>query len=320
MTDKSQKSNSLKVGFTVFTGLVILFIFIILIGTDDFLFTKTFNLYINLDNTAGLVTGAPVTLGGYKIGDIEAVEFVVVNNRTNIRVKLRIKNEYKDQIRLDSKVHITSIGILGDKFVDITIGNPDTKPVVRNSYLEVETSLSLDNIAKNITPGLENFNKVMENIKTATDSISKGKGSVGELINNSSTITGLNRVINKIDVALNEIEKKDGSIHKLLNDTELYNNLSSSAHDLKTISENLTKGKGTLGNLLTNDSLYNNLNDSFTRLNLLLQKTQSDSTLIGGLLNDKRIYNKVNNLIDELNVLIADIKKHPGKYVNVSVF
>jgi phospholipid/cholesterol/gamma-HCH transport system substrate-binding protein len=317
---EQSKNNNLKVGFTVFAGLIVLFIFIILIGTNDFLFSKTFNLYINLDNTAGLVNGAPVTLGGYKIGDVEAVEFVVVNNKTNIRIKLRIKNEYKNQIRTNSKVRITSIGILGDKFVDITIGNPNAKLVTENSFLEVEPTLSLDNIAKNIAPGLENFNKVMENIKNITDSISKGKGSVGELINNSSTVTGLNRIINKIDMVLNAVEKEDGSLHKLLNDAELYNNLSSSVRDLKIVSENLSKGKGTLGKLITNDSLYNSLNNSSARLNQLLQKTQSDSTVIGGLLNDKKIYIRINDLIDELNKLIADIKEHPEKYINVSVF
>jgi phospholipid/cholesterol/gamma-HCH transport system substrate-binding protein len=320
MTEQSQKNNNLKVGLTVFAGLVVLFIFIILIGTNDFLFSKTFNLYINLDNTAGLVNGAPVTLGGYKIGDVEAVEFVVINNKTNIRVKLRIKNEYKDQIRTDSKVRITSIGILGDKFVDITIGNPDAQSVTENSFLEVEPTLSLDSITKNIAPGLENFNKSMDNIKNVTDSISRGKGSVSELINNSFTIAGLNRIINKIDVALNAIEKKDGSIYKLLNDAELYNNLTSTSRDLKMISENIRTGKGTLGKLISDDSLYTNLNNASMQLNELLQKTQSDSTIIGGLLNDKKIYKRVNNLIDELNMLITDIKEHPEKYVKVSVF
>jgi len=320
MTEHIQKNNNLKVGLTVFSGLVILFVFIILIGTDDFLFSKTFNLYVNLDNTVGLVNGAPVTLGGFKIGDIEAVEFVVVNGKTDIRVKLRIKNEYKSQIRMDSKVRISSIGILGDKFVDITISSPNAKPVAENSFLEVEPTLSLDNIAANIEHGLAGFNTVMENMKTVTDSISKGKGSVGELINNSSTVAGLNRIIYKIDAALKTIEKKDGTIHNLLNDKELYNNLSSSARNLKVISENLSNGKGTLWKLISNDSLYDNLNNSSANLNLLLRKTQNDSTVIGGLINDKKLYGNINDLIKDLNKLIMDIKEHPERYVKVSVF
>ena len=320
MNQRTQKNNNLKVGFTIFAGLVVLFIFVVLVGTNDFLFSKTFNLYINLDDTSGLVNGAPVTLGGYKIGDVETIEFVVVNNKTNIRIKLRIKNEYKNQIRTDSKVRITSIGILGEKFVDITIGSPGAESVAENSFLEVEPTLSLDNLAKNIAPGVMKFNNVMGNLENITDSISKGKGSVGQLINTATTIRGLNSVINRIDLMLSAIKKKEGTMYKFINDDELYDNLSSSIRELKILSENLNKGKGTLGKLVTNDSLYNSLNNSSAKLNLLLQKTQSDSTVVGGLLNDKKIYKRINDLIDELNLLIADIKEHPEKYVKVSVF
>ena len=320
MREQTQKNNNLKVGFTVFIGVAILIIFTVLIGTNDFLFSKTYSLFIKLDNTAGLVNGAPVTLGGFKIGDVEAVEFITVNSNTDIRVKLRIKSQYKDQIRKDSKVRITSIGILGEKFVDINIGNPNEEIIPDNSFLEVEPVLSLDNIAKNIAPGLESFNQAMENIKNVTDSIANGKGSVGRLINNATTVEELNRVIKKIDVTLTSIQNKDGSLNKFLNDDKLYSNLSSTADNLKLLSENLTNGKGSLGKLLTDDSLYNNLNNSSKQLDILLQKTQDDSTVIGGLLNDKKLYRNVNEAILDINNLIKDIKDNPDRYINVSVF
>jgi phospholipid/cholesterol/gamma-HCH transport system substrate-binding protein len=320
MTQLKQKNTSLKVGLTIFSGLVVLLIFTVLVGTNDFLFSKTYNLYINLDNTAGLVNGAPVTLGGYKIGDVGAVEFVAVNNKTNIRIKLRIKDQYKNQIREDSKVRITSIGILGEKFVDISIGNPSSKPVAENSYLEVESSLSLDNLANSVTPGLKNFNKTMENIKIITDSISKGQGTIGRLVNNSSTVDGLNKIINKMDLVLNNLDNKNGSFQKLVNDSELYNNLTASSNGLKNIVNNLNIGKGSLGKLLINDSLYNNLTGATEGIKQLLQKTQSDSTVIGGLVNDKKMYTSLSLLVNELAILVKDLKEHPGKYINLSVF
>ena len=92
MREYKQKADNLKVGFTVFVGIVILLIFTVLIGTNDFVFSKTYNLYIKLDNTAGLVNGAPVTLGGFKIGEIEAIEFVTVNSKAEIRIKLKVKS------------------------------------------------------------------------------------------------------------------------------------------------------------------------------------------------------------------------------------
>lgn len=315
-----QRQISLKVGFTVFTGLIVLFIFAILVGTNEFLFSRTYTLLIDLNNTAGLVNGAPVTLAGYKVGDVKSVDFVVDNNKPVIRVSLRIKREYKDQIRSDSKVRITSIGILGDKFVDISMGTPAAKPVAENSFLEVEPTFSLDNLAKNIAPNIDKFNSIMDNLKTVTDSISKGKGTVGELINKRSAILGINSAIRKLDLVLNALNNNKGSIGKLLHDSSLYENLNRTADNLKRIGEGLNRGNGTLGKLITSDSLYASLINSSRQLNGLLGRTQNDSTVIGGLLSDRKLYNDINSLIKELNLLISDIKAHPEKYVKVSVF
>lgn len=315
-----QRQISLKVGFTVLAGLIVLFVFAILVGTNEFLFSRTYTLFINLNNTAGLVDGAPVTLAGYKIGDVKAVEFVVDNNKPVIRVSLRIKKDYKEQIRSDSKVTITSIGILGDKFVDISMGTPAAKSVSENSFLEVEPTFSLDNLARNIAPNMDKFNSIMDNLKSVTDSISKGKGTVGELINNRSAILGINSAIRKIDLALNALNSNRGSIGKLLKDTTLYEGLSSTASNLKRISEGLNGGHGTLGKLITSDSLYTSLVNSSGQLNRFIGRTQNDSTVIGGLLSDRKLYNDINSLIKELNLLISDIKAHPERYVKVSVF
>ncbi|MCU7491758.1 MAG: MCE family protein [Ignavibacteria bacterium] len=316
----NEKNISLRVGFTVLAGLIVLFIFAILVGTNEFLFSRTYTLYIKLSNTAGLVAGAPVTLAGYKVGDVRAVEFVVMNNQPVIRVNLRIKTEYKEQIRSDSKVRITSIGILGDKFVDVSLGNPGARSVPEGSFLEVEPTFSLDNLAKNITPNIEKFNSIIDNIKSVTDSISKGKGTLGELINNRSAIAGINDAIKRIDLALIALENKKGSLGRLLHDSTLYNGLSSTALNLKKLTEGLNRGKGTLGKMIASDSLYSSLVNSSGQLNRFISKAQNDSTVFGGLVGDKKLYRDINLLIQELNSLISDIKTHPEKYVKVSVF
>lgn len=319
MVQNSNASN-IKVGITIFVGLIILFVFIILIGTNDFIFSKTFSLYVNLDNTAGLVDGAPVTLGGFKIGDVEKVEFIVVNNKSTIRVKLRIKSEFKEQLRKDSKVRVTSIGILGDKFIDVSICNPSSPQVEENTFLVVEPTLSLDNIAKNVSPSLTSLNNVMHNLEVITDSLSKGRGTVASLINNSNTIDNLISSLIKINNLLSSLENKNGTLQKLLNDDSLYNDIAASTKELKTITAKLNNGQGSVGKLLNNDSLYNNLNEASFRLKHLFAKADSDSSLVNSLLSDKKLFANINRMITELNNLLADIKEHPERYVNVSLF
>lgn len=320
MREHRQKSNNLKIGFTVFIGIVILLIFSVLIGTNNFLFSSTYNLFIKLDNTAGLVNGAPVTLGGYKIGEIDDIEFLMVHSKAEIRIKLKIKTEYKSKIRMDSRARITSIGILGEKFIDIKIGSPDENIIPDNSFIEQEQVISIDNISENLKPGIENFNKTLENIKDITEAIVKGNGTVGKLINNSDLIDKLNHILYKIDFTLTSLQNENGSLNKLLTDDKLYNNLSSAITELKLLGDNLNDGKGTLGKLLTNDSLYNNLNSSADQLNIVLKSANQDSTIVNGLLNDKRLYLNLSELIIDMSKLINDIKENPDRYINVSVF
>ncbi|HEX2869215.1 MAG TPA: MlaD family protein [Ignavibacteriales bacterium] len=315
-----QNPTGLKVGLTVLAGLTVLFIFALLVGSNEFLFSRTFTLYINLSNTAGLVDGAPVTLAGYKVGDVKAIDFVTVNNEPVIRVTLRIKKEYQPQIRSDSKVRVTSIGILGDKFVDISIGSPSAKLLTEYSFLDVEPTFSLENLTKNLAPNVDKFNSIMDNLKAVTDSISKGKGTLGELINTRSAIEGLNSAIGKIDLALNALENKKGTLNRLLYDTALYHGIASTAMSLKKISEGLNQGRGSLGKMIASDSLYLSLSKSSHQLNQFMQKAQQDSTVLGGLVGDRKLYKDINTLITELNSLIMDIRQHPEKYVKVSVF
>ncbi|MGD8778712.1 MAG: MlaD family protein [Ignavibacteria bacterium] len=312
--------TKIKIGLTILVGLVVFFIFIILIGTDDYLFSKTFNLYAYINNTAGLVKGGPVTLGGYKIGDIESIEFIHAGNGEVIRVKLRILEDYKKHITKSSRAVISSIGILGDKFVDISVGKANEKALAENSTIPVFESIGLENIASELKPGVDNLKKILQNISSVSDSISSGQGSISSLINRSATVDGLNNVIKKADRLLTSIQSEENSLGKFLTDKELYDNLNSVTVRLKQIIDNTQSGKGTLGKLANDDSLYNNINSSAEQLSKILVQAQDSSTVVGSLLNDRELYNNVNDLIKQLNMLIVDIRENPDRYVNVSVF
>ena len=320
MTEQPIKITKLKVGLTVFVGLVIFFVFIVLVGTDDFYFTKTYNLYISLDNVSGLVKGAPVTLGGLRIGNIDAIDLIPTNDRKNIRIKLRVQKSYQNQITTSSVAEITGLGILGDKFVYISIGKPGEQPLGENSFLPLSSGVTLEELSKNIAPGIEDFNKTMSNIRLITDSISRGNGTIGSLINRPTAANELSMIMSRVNTLLTAIQSKDGSIGKLLRDKELYSNLTEASSNLKSFTRELNSGNGTLGKLMKDDSLYNSVNKTANNVNRILSKFDNDSTVVNGLLNDKKMYGNLNSVIKDLNKLIIDLKEHPDKYVRFSIF
>jgi phospholipid/cholesterol/gamma-HCH transport system substrate-binding protein len=50
------------------------------------------------------------------------------------------------------------------------------------------------------------------------------------------------------------------------------------------------------------------------------EKINSKDGSMGLLLNDKTLYNNLEATSNKLNILIDDIRVHPRRYVNVSIF
>jgi phospholipid/cholesterol/gamma-HCH transport system substrate-binding protein len=291
-----------------------------MVGTDDYFFSKTYSLKTYVADAAGLVKGAPVMLGGIKVGDVEKIDFVPGNNKSNICISLRVLRSYQNKITVSSSAEIKAIGILGDKLVYISVGKPGEIAVAEGSIIPFNSTLGFEDISQSLSPAVVDLKGILSNLHKITDTIAAGKGSIGALINDPTAVNGINRVINKTDVLLSSIQNRNGTLGELINDKELYNNLVYVVKDLKGIVTNLRNGKGSLGKMVVDDSLYNNINSSASQLKAILTKAQSDRSVAGGLLNDKKMYRNLNDLILDINDLVKDIKENPDRYVKVKIF
>ena len=320
MEEQKDKIINYKIGLTVFFGLLIIFTLLIVVGTDDYFFSKTYHLKTYVSDAAGLVKGAPVMLGGIKAGDVERIDFIPGNEKSNICVSLRVLKSYQNKITSSSRAEIRAIGILGDKLVYISVGKPDEVAVAEGSAIPFNATLGFEDISQSLSPAVVDLKGILSNLHKITDTIAAGKGSIGQLINNPAAVNGINRVINKTDALLTAADSRDGTLGGLIHDKELYNNLVCVTKDLKELVTGLQNGKGTLGKLVVNDSLYDNINSSAAQLKELLTKAQNDSTVAGGLVNDKKLYRSLNDLIMDINTLVKDIKQNPDRYVKVKIF
>ena len=320
MQTSSIKFSNLKVGLTVFIGLVIFFVFIFLVGTEGNYFSSTYDLKIFVENTEGLTEGSLVSLGGLKIGSVSDLEFTRRNGINGIDITLNIKSHYKSQITASSNATIKTIGLLGDRFVDISIGQPNEAPLREGEYLPVMTVFSLDKLTAKIQPALDDFSKLLENLRSITDTISMGKGSLGKLINTTNTVDKFESVLHGLDKFLTTINNKKGSLGMLAYDSTLYNKLNTLSDNLNAITDSIKLGRGSFGKFIMEDSVYYTVASLSNRLNNLISKTEGDSTLVGGLINNKKIYNDFNSLLNELNQLVNGIKSDPEKYLHISVF
>ena len=321
MDNKKLTFRNLKVGITVFIGLVVLFIFLFLVGSENNAFISTYRLNIFLSNIQGLSSGSIVSLGGMKIGSVDSFEFSKRNTVNGIIVGLKIPEKYKNMITVKSYAILKTIGIIGDMTVDISMGQKGEKLLEDNDFLTVKPTLSFESFANKMNPVLDDIASTMRNLNAITNKLAKGEGSLGRLLQDPTALNNLESVLNSLNSITKAIVNKKGSIGKLTYDTSLYDNLSLLSNNLGEITDSLKNGNGALGKLLSSDVLYNKVNSISDRFDKLLSKTEkSDSTLIGGMFNDSKMYRQFNTLIYDLNALIKDLKEHPENYVQFSVF
>jgi phospholipid/cholesterol/gamma-HCH transport system substrate-binding protein len=320
MDSSGQQEKNLKVGITVFIGLVIFLVFVVVVGTEGNYFTKTYHLNMKVANVNGLTEGSMVMLGGIKIGYVRSMDFSTANDENVITVGMIIRSQYRNQITTGSVAMVKTIGMLGDKFVDISVGSWQEKPLNDGEYLTAKESMELGNITDKLSAAVVDFTGVMSNVKTMTDSLKAGKGSVGKLLRDESFSDELIHAARSLNAVTNTVASKKGTFGKLVYDDALYIQLMHTTENLSALTDSLRGGKGSLGKVFAQDSLYITVNSLARRMDALLEKLNSDTSSVGAFVNSPAAYKQVSLTLQNFNSLLEDIREHPDKYVHVTVF
>ena len=183
----------LKVGVFVFIGLVILLIFVFLIGdfktwTTGYPVNFTFN-FIN-----GVRIGAPVRFAGMDIGEVKDVNLIYSPQEQNTRIQITgwIKKEIK--IPMDSTVWVNTLGLLGEKYIEIMPGKDYANSLSIGGSLVGNDPIPMHEIAQLAKDLVDNIDESIVKIKNQ-------EGTVGKLLYNDAIYNELEALI--IDIRKN---------------------------------------------------------------------------------------------------------------------
>lgn len=180
----------LKVGIFVFIGLVVLAIFILSIGGFK---TWSLGYYINLNFNFvnGVKVGAPVRFAGVDVGEVKRIklEFVPEENRSNVRLVVWVRDIIK--IPTDSTVWVNTLGLLGEKYVEIMPGKDYANPVKENGSMVGIDPLPIHAI----------FNRaenILHNLDDGIAQIRNKEGSLGKLIYDDTVYNELQALVTDV--------------------------------------------------------------------------------------------------------------------------
>lgn len=134
------KNNTLEmvVGLFMVIGFAAFVYLALQLGEVSFLSdSKTYLLKAEFDNVAGVKKGASVQVAGVVVGEVAVVEL----SEDDVAV-LSLKIDNSVEVPVDSMASVKSQGIIGDKYIQLSLGGEEE--LFKPGELLVETESSLD--------------------------------------------------------------------------------------------------------------------------------------------------------------------------------
>ncbi len=275
--------KEIKLGFFLIIVFVVFAYFVIKTESCSEIFSKgkRYPLIARFTTSAGMYTSAPVRLAGVKIG---IVDKIYLEHRKAV-VQMMIDNKYK--LLEDARVVISTIGFIGEKYVEIVYKDEfkteNPKYLLPGEEIQVIEPFNLESITAK-------FDKIYENTLEITKSISEiisdkySKESLRASFINLKSITEklaslldengkVSRGLDHLDHLVLEMDQvfaddKKGLLGDLKSTSEKIDRV---AADLTKISDDLRQGKGTAGKLLQDEELYKKIDDSVSSVQAMIK-------------------------------------------------
>lgn len=284
-------SQAIKVGIFAAIVLVVLAALILKIEDIDIFAADGRRLDALFDSVAGLDDKAAVRVAGVRVGRVDGIGL------EDRRARVTLLLEVPVSLAVGTRASIASVGLLGDKYVELIPGPSGGPPLPEGAVVPGDVPVSLDQ-------ALARLNAVAENIEEITGSMTgegSGNNQIARLLSNLEAISAdvrdliaanreeltatvenfratsatlaqeLPRLADRMQQVLGQIggvvdENRAELKASLENVRQLTEGLKPAVDDLRTISNRLASGEGTIGKLLTSPEAHDKLVSTLTSI------------------------------------------------------
>lgn len=308
-------SNEVKVGIIVTAAIAALVWGInYLKGVD--IFSRTTKVYAVYDSVEGLVKSNAVILRGYRIGQVQKLEFLPDKSG---RMLATIYISQKVFVSRNSVAQIINSDFFGGKAVNIDLGS-DPNPVQEGDTLKSEV---ISGLSEQIGPIKDKAESLIQSLDSVANSL--------HLLLDEKSRKNLSKSFESLAKILASFENTSNHLDYMLSsDQSKLNKMISNA---ESISDNLKKNNEKISNILDN---FSQISDSLAKANLantllntnkvmsemasIVQKINKGEGSLGMLVNNDSLYRNLSSTAADLDTLLIDLKANPKRYVHFSMF
>lgn len=301
--------GGLKVGLLAAFGISVLLWSSFSGGTSIFRTKKT--LHTMVTTAIGLRTGAPVRLSGVEVGKVTSVVLVGKSSTEQVDIQMTIEDGPWLLIKSDSKATLGTIGMLGDKYMEISPGTPGLPELKEGDYIPGQSTGDLLTLMDEVPEIMGNIQDLSRALAKLARHLDGSEGTLGKLLYSDSLYNlMIGAGVQASDIA--STLKKDLPL--------LSSNLNKTLERLNALADAMQDTSGTLGMVLSSRTLYDRIDHISANLATLTDSLRAGKGTAGALLSDDMIYEDLHKTILDLQNLLEDMRANPEKYVTFKLF
>ena len=310
-------SDETKVGSLTAISIVLLILgFNFLKGRD--LTVKSMRFYAIFENIQGLASSNAVVINGKQVGTVYNTDGG--KDMRKITVVLTINQSVDIP---DNSIAVINPSVLGTTSIEIRLGNSqqfindgDTLATIASKGMLDDAFQKVDPVLLQVKNAIKSLDSVLLTVNNVFDS--KTKNNIRGVMENLNTTTASLAISSASLQAI--LNTQTGALAKTLENVSAFTG---------TLKNNDAKIDQTLTNLETTTAKFSKLdiektltsiNGTINELKNTIGKVNSDKGSLGLLISDPKLYNNLSATSNKLNLLLDDVRVHPKRYINISVF
>ena len=210
-----------RVGVILFAAMVLLAGAILFIGGTKGFFVRRTSYFARFSNSQGMVGGNQVRLAGVIVGAVRDIEVPRVPGQ-DLTIHFDIERKYQHLVKTDSRAEIKTIGLLGDKFLEVTPGSADKPDLEPDHEIMAFRGAELEKILAGSGDLVDNVVAISKSLKNILGRTEKGEGFLGEITSESENGQALSRslrqTLDSVSGVMKDVRQGKGLVGRLLND------------------------------------------------------------------------------------------------------
>lgn len=298
---KKLANKEFLIGLSVIVAMVVLVYGIEYLKGINMLSPANF-YYVSYENVNGLEISAPVTINGYKVGQVREITYDY-DNPGNIKVLLAVNKKLR--VPEDSEALLTST-LMGGGYIDIIIGKSANMLPVGSDIKPRQVPGLMDALGQDVMPAV---NTILPRVDSLIYNLNK-------LVADPALAQSINRLDGITNNILGVTQGLDNTMSKDV--PTIMNRAGSITEKLDSVSANLQILSNQLKSLPI-ASTMDNVNTVSSNLATFSDQLNSQTSTIGKLNNDPELYDRLNRVAADIDSLIVDIKKNPKRYISIKL-